>query len=1180
MRSISIRTRVLAITGVASVLSLGLSAVASAEVVERHVYAGTYPTKSFDGSDAVGAGPFGEPNNIAINQANGDVYVGGSSGYVYHLNAQGVSQPFSAIAPNTVISQPTYGLGSLKVDNSGTSTQGRIYAKTESPILEAWLPSGAPITTGFPIENLGDGCGMDVAPDGGIWVTNYGDGTHRYGSDGSNSNEMIAFGGMCGFAIDSHENFYIPGYGGQTIKKYSRSGTLLDEDWGGENQGSENLAIDRSDDTVYAARGNSVNVFDSTGKLIDTFGLPEAPKSYPGLGNAEGIAINETTGEVYVGNGATGEVDRFVETGPITIPDVTTEPATVTPTTATLKAVINPDAANGGTPITNCTFEWGSSTEYNHSVPCDQATPIAGQTSVTATITGLTPAAIYHFRIVASSANAVGSKGDDRSFQPSGPPELSNVATSEVFSDGARMNSDIDPAGSTTTFKFEWGTAPCSANPCTSVTTPEGALKTPVGAESVFYVLTGLTPGTTYYWRVVAVNNNSTVSSPDQEFVTFPLDPPTVDSCPNALVRKQTGSSLVPDCRAYELVSVTDSGGYDVESNLVSGQHPLAGYPEASNPPRVLYTVHYGAIPGIGDPPNFGNDPYVATRGEDGWTTEYVGVPVSSAPDPSAFGSPLTGADAGLGTMAFGGPNICEPCLPDGTTGVPIRTASGQLEQGMKGSITVADPAPAGEVRKQFSADGSHFVFGSEQKFEPAGNVGSVSIYDRNLSGGGTQVVSTMPDGTTMSGKVAELDISANGSRILVGKLVGTDAAGNDHYDLYMHVGGSADSVVVADTPGGVIYDGMTGDGTKVFFTTADPIGSDSDTSTDVFRADVGTSSATVTRVSAGTGGSGDTDACTPTGNWNSIEGATDCGALGLAGGGGVATGDGTVYFLSPELLAGAAAGGTAGEPNLFSEVPGGSPKFVATLAVTDPLVVHAADDAALRSTEDIQVTRSGEFAAFGSRQPITGYPTNGHLAVYRYDEPNGVVACASCASTRARSDSDAVLPHNGGGLSEDGRVFFTTADPLNLRDLNGDKTDAYEWKGSGPRLISTGTSQFDSALLSASNDGKDVLFFTHDVLAPQDHNGNLVKIYDAREGGGFYVQLNEPPCRASDECHGPGTQAPPPPDIGTYRGDGGQAETESTTKKPRCHGNRVRRHGTCVKPRGHKRHQQRHRHG
>ena len=47
---------------------------------------------------------------------------------------------------------------------------------------------------------------------------------------------------------------------------------------------------------------------------------------------------------------------------------------------------------------------------------------------------------------------------------------------------------------------------------------------------------------------------------------------------------------------------------------------------------------------------------------------------------------------------------------------------------------------------------------------------------------------------------------------------------------------------------------------------------------------------------------------------------------------------------------------------------------------------------------------------------------------------------------------------------------------------------------------ISTGTSPFDSSLLSVSANGTDAYFFTRDTLAPQDENGPTVKIYDARE--------------------------------------------------------------------------------
>ena len=117
-----------------------------------------------------------------------------------------------------------------------------------------------------------------------------------------------------------------------------------------------------------------------------------------------------------------------------------------------------------------------------------------------------------------------------------------------------------------------------------------------------------------------------------------------------------------------------------------------------------------------------------------------------------------------------------------------------------------------------------------------------------------------------MTGTVAGLDVSADGSRVLVGKAVSTDTKGNTYYDLYMHVGSNPNSVQVVDTASGVIFNGMTDDGSKVFFTTPDavPGTGDTDTSADLFRADVGTTSASIVRVSTGTGGAGNIDACNP----------------------------------------------------------------------------------------------------------------------------------------------------------------------------------------------------------------------------------------------------------------------------------------------------------------------------
>ena len=154
-------------------------------------------------------------------------------------------------------------------------------------------------------------------------------------------------------------------------------------------------------------------------------------------------------------------------------------------------------------------------------------------------------------------------------------------------------------------------------------------------------------------------------------------------------------------------------------------------------------------------------------------------------------------------------------------------------------------------------------------------------------------------------------------------------------------------------------------------------------------------------------------------------------------------------------------------------------------------------------------------------------------------------------------------------------RVFFTSREGLVLSDTN-EKLDAYQWNG-GLKVdkVSTGRSSFDSKLLSVSADGKDAFFFTRDVLVPTDENGGAVKIYDAREEGGYPQGASRLPCAASDECHGPGTPQPPPPNINSITGAGAQPAPEEEAAKPKkCRKGFVKKHNRCVK--AHHRHARR----
>jgi hypothetical protein len=751
-------------------------------------------------------------------------------------------------------------------------------------------------------------------------------------------------------------------------------------------------------------------------------------------------------------------------------------------------------------------------------------------------------------------------------------PEILAESVSSITVESARLSAKINPGFEPTEYTFEYGLEDCSTSTCEKAPTEKayGNFTVTIGAT-----LVGLTAHTHYHYRVVLHNAHGTVVGSDQTFATYAEIDTRNDQCPNALARKQTKSAELFDCRGYELASAEWTGGYDVESNLVPGQTPFAL--DGRTDGRALYAVHDGGIPGVGNPTNRGPDPYLTVRNEAArrWETRYVGIPAGTGDQ--AFSSTLGEADAGLDTFAFAGDELCQPCFPDGSTGLPVRLANGALVQGMSGSIPQPGAEPAGYVGRYLSDDGSHLVFGTEAQLEPTGNNnGDVTIYERNLAGGSTEVVSTTPGGATVSGvEVGELDMSGDGSRVLFGEKVFTDGAGNTYWHPYMHFAGRKDSVDLAPGIGGVLFDGMTADGSAVFFTTSEELlPNDTDeNSADIYEAAVDSGGKVSLRlVSAGAGGTSSNNGCGPN-SWNAVSGDGRCGAVAIGGGAGVAPDSGTIYFVSPELLDGSL--GTSDAPNLYAERQGGSPQFVATLEPDNPLVEHGVDEAAARHWADFNTSPNGDFAAFATTEPLApGYENRGFSEVYRYVLSHEGLDCVSCVPTEAPATSDASLPPDGLGLTRDGRVFFDTADSLALRDTN-ENLDAYEWEDGIPRLISTGTSIFDSGMLGVTADGRDAFFFTREKLVPTDLNGEAMKLYDAREEGGFFEIPQPPPCAASDECHGPSSQAPPPPQLGTFRGTRGQYKPPHRAK---CRKKGfVWRHGKCVRKHHKKHHHKRH---
>ncbi len=882
-------------------------------------------------SFGAGASPVGlsGPSGVAVDPANGNVYVADEPSNevdIYEPSGEFIEQ-FETEAPGGLAFDST-GVGIYVVDaNEGTVKE---FGPAGTPLIQTAGPNAG---TNI-VDSSGAATAIAVNPaTNAVYITDHFEQrvslysatgssleppditipyffTFAIGVDGATGTVFIANFECCGgpTTVYAYQAIPLPNVStGPTRSATQTAGTLtgqVDPDGNGEVTGCK---FEYGTDTSY-----------SLGSVPCS---PATPYSSPTevTANLSGLTAETTYHYRLVVENANGPNFGSDETfTPHAVAQVSTEAASsVLATTATLNGSF---VGNGED--THYFFEWGTEPSYGNktAVPpgVNAGSPSGPEATVLhAELLDLEPLTTYHYRVVAS--NSVGTTfGTDQTLTTlASAPLLEGGSVSDVHSDSAALHAVINPANAETTYHFEYGLAACSANPCASA--PASAADIGAGATNVDVSaqLSGLTAGTTYHFRVVAENVTGTTDGPDRTFVTFPAGGILTDHCPNAHVRQQTGAALLLDCRAYELVSAADTGGYDVESGLVTGQTPFGDYPEASGASgtsRVLYAVHDGGIPGAGHPTNRGPDPYVATRGENGWSTEYVGIPANIDPASDPFSSTLAEASPNLETFAFAGEKLCAPCFGEGIeTGIPLHLPNGSLVQGMAGSINPGPQArPDGHIAKYFSANGSHFIFGSASQFEPDANKdGDVSIYDRDLTSGQTHVVSKTPSGENLPclqgagnchspadpNGIAELDISRDGSRIIVAQKVSEDADHNVYYHPYMDIGDSSKTIDLAPgSTSGVLYDGMSEDGSKVFFTTKDKLlAADTDESADLYQAEVSPEGKlNLQLLSTGPEGTGNSESCDPVSNeagphWNSLGTDANCGVVAIGGGGGLA---------------------------------------------------------------------------------------------------------------------------------------------------------------------------------------------------------------------------------------------------------------------------------------------------
>ena len=441
-RASAFRTSTLFLSGILALVGCMMAFTVSTAIAAEHLtITGEYGK---EGPKATGTG---DSCRLVYDGGTGRIYLY-SDNLIYGLqrNSPGSVTPLAGGFPISASLGKSSSCGDpdIAVDQGS----GNIFAVPSTEQIHGWTSAGALLGAPWPVSTGGETCGVATTNTGEVWGGNWGkEEVTKFTSAGASAGSKALGYRTCKIAVNQANNdLFVLNYSTGVLTKYTAaSGYTTTLSFGNVGTSNGGIAINGLQDRVYIATnsGTTLNAYDTnTAAVVETINVGAAPRD---------VAVDEATDTLFVqiGSGASGYIAEYLG---VKLPKATTGEPTAN---SEVSGTVDPDGAGD---VTECYFEFGTTTSYGSSQSCAESLPITSPQTVHAVLPGTSNETTYHYRLVVSRGSSeTVVRGADRTITPHYVDFLRTGPATNITRSSAKLEAAFNGTGLDTHYYFEYG---------------------------------------------------------------------------------------------------------------------------------------------------------------------------------------------------------------------------------------------------------------------------------------------------------------------------------------------------------------------------------------------------------------------------------------------------------------------------------------------------------------------------------------------------------------------------------------------------------------------------------------------------------------------------------------------------------------------------------------------------